>query len=39
MSEYRVEALIIMACELQVYIQIETECGIKYIASNSLVLT
>ncbi|XP_060879170.1 zinc finger MYM-type protein 1-like [Metopolophium dirhodum] len=36
MSEDRLEALMIMACELD--IQIDTECVIKYFASNSSVL-
>ncbi|KAL4122582.1 hypothetical protein QTP88_014884 [Uroleucon formosanum] len=36
MSEDRLEALMIMACELDV--QIDTECVIKYFASNSSVL-
>ncbi|KAL4083727.1 hypothetical protein QTP88_029043 [Uroleucon formosanum] len=35
-SEDRLEALMIMACELDV--QIDTECVIKYFASNSSVL-
>lgn len=36
MSEDRLEALMIMTCELDVHI--DTECVIKYFASNSSVL-